>query len=98
MFKYCEERVNINHCLGTGAYGKVFPYQKSSSDTRYVVKRISVKDFKHLKIVIQEIVLGFDCTHPALLPIIAYDIQENTKKGGWYAFIKMKRMKKSLRI
>jgi len=54
------------------------------------------QDFSTLRKFIQEIVIGFSCEHPSILPMKGYYI-EQAKPMGWNLYIKMPRMQGSLK-
>jgi len=96
MFRFQADKMNSSIELGTGAFGTVYPYQKSSGDNRWVVKFINCSNFEKLSVVLQEIVLGFSCDHPCILPIRGYYIIPS-QPAGWQVYIKMPRMVGDLR-
>jgi len=96
MFRFQPDRFNSSIELGSGASGIVYPYQKASGDNRWVVKYINCSTFEQLSAILQEIVLGFSCDHPSILPIRGYYIIPSQPKG-WQVYIKMPRMVGDLR-
>ena len=102
MFRCNPKRIVESELLGKGASGLVFPYRKNPEDNQWVVKISTVKNFSDLMRIMHEIVLGFSCHHPAILPLRAYHVQENkvpnvSKILGYHIYIKMPRMKADLR-
>jgi len=95
MFKYDEQRLNVDEVIGTGSFGQVHPYQKDPNDKKWVVKWIVAKNVDSLIKTLDEVVLGFNCHHPAIVPIRGYYI-ERLNKTGFQVFIKMPRMTKNL--
>ncbi len=74
MFNFKKERL-IQPPIGEGAYGEVFSYQKNSQDSRWVVKRPIGKKVEDIFSCLPEIVLGFSCDHPCIVPVKGYSIQ-----------------------
>lgn len=92
MFKYDANKLKDQ--VATGAYGRVYLYQKDEQDTRWVVKIVHAKNDQDLFVKMQEVVFGFSCDHPAILPIRGFNVEK--AKVGWDLFIKMPRMKGDL--
>jgi len=96
MFRFQPEKLNTAVEIGSGAFGSVHPYQKNASDNRWVVKFMNCTNFEKLSLVLQEIVVGFSCDHPCILPMRGYFIHP-AKPVGWQVYIKMPRMVGDLR-
>jgi len=96
MFKFKPDRLKIDQVLGRGAFGSVHPYQSNPHDNRWVVKFVYAQNADKLQIVMQEIVLGFSCDHPAILPIKGFHL-ETARPIGTNVYIKLPRMKGHLR-
>ena len=102
MFKCNPAKVIFNEELGRGSSGKVYPYRKNPQDNEWIVKYSYLKNFDQLMKLMHEIVLGFSCIHPAVLPLRAYHVEEHKVPGtnktqGYHLYIKMPRMKSDLR-
>lgn len=97
MFNFNPLKVKYDQKLGTGVSGAVYPYQKSSDDLRWVVKHIQTPKSETLVAQIQEIVLGFSCDHPNVLPVKGFHIGLDHLKNVWEIYIKMPRMEGTLR-
>ena len=102
MWKCNPNNIVHNEILGKGISGFVYPYRKDGNDNRWVIKAMYVNTFQGLLKIIDELVLGFSCDHPSILPLRAYNIQENKVNGsskamGYHIYIKMPRMKSDLR-
>jgi len=95
MLKFDYSKVVFATELGVGTYGTIYPYQKDPNDKRFVVKHMHAKDTNTLLSMIQEIVIGFSCNHPYIMPVTGYYI-EPLKPKGFNVFIKMPRMKENL--
>jgi len=80
-----------------GAFGVVYPFQTSSGSDEWVIKHILAKDPTVFHDHLQEVVIGFSNTHPATLKTEGYCIQTIGKTNASNLFIKMPRMKESLR-
>jgi len=96
MFRFDPERLNTTEELGSSINACVYPYQKYPEDNRYAVKHMFAKDFPTLRKLIQEIVIGFSCDHPSILPMKGYFIEES-RPIGWNLYIKMPRMQGTLK-
>lgn len=97
MFNFNPDKINYDEELGTGQWGTVYPYQKSVDDHKWAVKYLVTPNSKHMLKVINEIVLGFSCDHPNVLPIKGYNISYEQKQKTWNIHIKIPRMKESLK-
>jgi len=95
MLKFDYNKVIFDTEIGVGTFGTVHPYQKDKQDKRFVVKHMYAKDIIALLNMVQEIVIGFSCDHPSLVPVTGYFI-EPLKPKGFNVFIKMPRMKENL--
>lgn len=95
MFKLDPERVNWDEKLGSGSFGAVYPYQKNPNDKKWAVKNLSTKEPEKLLMYFQEIVLGFSCDNPYVLPIKGFYI--DNKNRDWDIYMKLPRMKTSLK-
>jgi len=96
MFKFRQERLDEDNLLGSGASGKVFPYQKNPQDLRWVVKRILAENVDELIACIPEIVLGFACDHPCVVPVKGYFVEKVPNSKYFHVYMKIPRMKESL--
>jgi len=96
MFRFHAERLNPEECLGRGRYGEVFPYQKSPDDLKWVVKRILAKNVDELISCLPEIVLGFACDHPCIVPMKGYFIEKIPNFNYFHIYMKIPRMKETL--
>jgi len=99
MFKFQPEHLVGDQLLGGGAYGAVYPYRESSTDDKYdkwVVKIIQASSINNLMGCLPEIVLGFACEHPCVVPIKGYFIEKHANMNTFQIFMKSPRMKKSL--
>jgi len=90
MFNFKKDRLKKGKSLGEDSFGEVFPYQKNLEDTKWVVKRTKVKKVEDLLRCLPEIVLGFSCDHPCIVPVKGYSIQP--KDGKYYIHMKLPRM------
>ena len=97
MFNLKHERINYSQELGCGRFGNVYPYQKNPEDLTWVVKYILAKNDRFLIQNFDEIVLGFSCDHDSLVPIRGYSIQKIENSPSYNIYIKLPRMKESLR-
>lgn len=108
MFTIKREKIKLDQPLGKGGFGTVYPYQRNKDDKEWVVKIAWGVPHKDLSTTIQEIVIGFRCNHPNVLPIKGYNLlahpEENyasndemwKKLSKWDVLIKLPRMKESL--
>ena len=99
MFSFDRNKVNFDEELGRGASGKVYPYNKTSTDDRWIVKHVNTRDVNVLLAHMQEIIFGFSCDHPAIVPIKGYHIEQKTavdKKIIWDLYIKQPRLQETL--
>jgi len=90
MFNFKKDRLKKENSLGEGFYGEVFPYEKNPGDNKWVVKRTKAKKIEDLLRCLPEIVLGFSCDHPCIVPVKGYSIQPKDKK--YYIHMKLPRM------
>ena len=98
MFNFSINKVNFEEEIGEGAHGTVYAYQqKNPGEEKYVVKRITTSQVDVMLSSIQEVVLGFSCNHPHVLPIKGYHIAYEKTMKVWNIFIKMSRMENSLK-
>ena len=96
MFKLKKERINFKQKLGSGASGTVYAYQKDTNDLKWAVKRMHVDDADKLLSCLPEIVLGFSCDHPCIVPLKGYSIEKSDQED-YYIFLKFPRMRETLR-
>jgi serine/threonine protein kinase len=96
MFRFNSSRLQIKKELGKGRFGKVFPYQKDPEDVKWVVKRIKATDSDELVACLPEIVLGFACDHPCIVPVKGYYIEKSSDGEGYNIYMKLPRMKETL--
>jgi len=89
MFNFKKERL-VKKSLGNGSFGEVFPYQKSPQDTKWVVKRSKANKIEDLLRCLPEIVLGFSCDHPGIVPVKGYSIE--AKDDKYNVYMKLPRM------
>jgi len=89
MFNFKKERL-IKDSIGQGSFGEVFPYQKNPQDSKWVVKRTKAKKIEDLLRCLPEIVLGFSCDHPCIVPVKGYSIEPKDNK--YYVYMKLPRM------
>jgi len=93
MFKFRQERLDLYHPLENG---KIFPYQKDPQDMRWVVKRVLAENINDLLGRFSEIVLGFNCDHPCIVPIKGYFVEKLPNSESFYVYTKIPRMKETL--
>src|SRR5690348_10692607 len=96
MFKFDPAKLKNDEELGSSSSGNVFPYKEGESYEKWAVKYIHVTKMTDFQNVLQEIVLGFNHSHPAILPIIGFYVEADNP-AGFKIYIKMPRMKQSLR-
>jgi len=96
MFRFHPDRLQIKDKLGNGRFGSVYPYQKDPQDLKWVVKRIRAGDIDALLASLPEIVLGFACHHPNVVPVKSYFIEKSADQGCFNIYIKLPRMKTDL--
>ena len=97
MFSLNLNKINDDQMLGEGRFGAVYPYQKDPEDLKWVVKYIFAKTDKILLQTLNEIILGFSCEHESIVPIRGYNIQKREKRPGYDIYMKMPRMKETLK-
>jgi len=97
MFTFKADKLNTDEILGEGSHGKIYAYQKTPQDVKWVVKHIHASDTNSLLKIFPEIVLGFACDHPAVLPVRGYHIEKRPGKlKDFEVYIKLPRMKLTL--
>jgi len=96
MFNLKHERIS-SQCLGTGNFANLYPYQKNPEDFKWVVKHIIAKNDLDLIRKFDEIVLGFSCDHDSIVPVRGYNIQKIENSPSYNVYIKLPRMKESLK-
>lgn len=95
MFKFDPNRLKSNtEPLGQGDSAAVFPYPKTDNDTRWVVKCIYAQNFNRLMQVLQEVVIGYNLDHPALLANRGFHAEKNSP--GYNIYVKMPRMQMTM--
>jgi len=82
--------------LGGGSFGKVYPYRKFLEYNKWVVKVLYAKDADTALKYMQEVVLGFSCDHPSILPIRGYYVEKFNIKG-YNIILRLPRMKSDFR-
>jgi len=99
MMEFQSDWVDYDRLLGKGGHSEVYPYQSHPGDLQWVVKRIFSKTSNHLIAHLQEIVLGFRCEHPSIIPAKGYHIQkeDHNDSTSFTIFIKFPRMKETLK-
>lgn len=95
MFQLKKEKISQKK-IDSGAYGAVFPYQKDPDDLKWVVKRIHANDADEVLNSLPEIVLGFSCDHPCIVPLKGYNIEKRSE-GDYWVYLKFPRMKENLK-
>ena len=96
MFDFKPERVIWKQKLGSGNFGSVYPYQKDPTDKKWVVKNVLTREAEEVLMYFQEIVFGFSCDNPHVLPVRGHHISYNDTKTEWDIYIRLPRMKSSL--
>jgi len=96
MFKFHKDRLQTKQKLGSGKFASVFPYQKDTQDFKWVVKRIRADDADALLSSLPEIVLGFFCDHPCMVPVKGYFIEKDSNNESFNIYMKLPRMKETL--
>lgn len=96
MFTLDLNKVLLKHRISQGNYSAVYPYGKTSHEKQWVVKVLKAEKFEEVLKIMEEIVLGFNLNHPAVVPIRGYHVL-NKKKDNWEVYIKLPRMRKDLR-
>jgi len=99
MFCLDPKKILWNQELGKGSYGKILPYKsKSDDEDQWVVKHIIAINSKKFISCMNEIILGFSCNHPSILPIKGYFLEEvDSKPKRWEIYLKLPRMIGDLR-
>jgi len=97
MFRFERERLKEDFKLGGSDCSNVFAYSKHSQDDRWAVKHILTQDTTIFLKYMQEIVLGFSCDHPSILPIKGYFAEEEKDPQRWNLYMKMPRMQGDLK-
>ncbi len=95
MFCLKKERINFIENIRSCDSENVYPYQKDADDSNWVVKRIHADNSDKLLSYLPEIVLGFSCDHPCIVPLKGYNI-EKADKEGYDIYLKHPRMKATL--
>jgi len=96
MFKFNTNKVYWNHPIGKGNFASVYPYGKEQSNSKWVVKWVNALSVDKVLKTMEQIIVGFNLEHPAILPIKGYKI-EPTKPKGWNIYTKLPRMATDLR-
>ena len=98
MFRCDPNKIVWDEKLGGGAFGSIHPYRKSPEEKKWVVKAVHVNSVTDIIKSMQEIVIGFSCDHPSILPIQGYHLLTvKGKSKGWEVITKKPRMKGDLR-
>jgi len=93
MFNFKPERLNMKDKLGGGFYGGIYSY-KETDNSEWAVKLIEPQDFEELSMCLLEIIMGFSCDHPCLVPVKGYCIKR--VDGQYEIYIKFPKMSQSL--
>ena len=99
MFKFHQNRINFKQKIAKGGFGTIYAYQKNLNDPqdkKWVVKNLVTREAKDVINQMQEIVLGFSCQNPYVLPVKGYYLDYNEDSGVWNVYIKLPRMTKPL--
>jgi len=96
MFRFHQSHLQLKEKLGKGRFGTVFPYQKDPQDLKWVVKRIRADDPDVLIASLPEVVLGFSCDHPRVVPVKGYFIEKDLDNVSYNIYMKLPRMKETL--
>jgi len=91
MFDFDINKLDLTNELGGGSFGIVYPYD---TDKKWVVKCVKAEKTEDLLMGFREIIIGFSCDHPCLVPIKGYFI-EKTDHGD-KVYLKLPRMKEAL--
>jgi len=84
--------------LGQGSFGTIYPYKKNPDDFRYVMKVSHDMEFEKLGKALQEVFIGFNLNHPAILAYKDFHIERSSETNNLFRlYIKMPRMKTSLK-
>jgi len=95
MFELNPNKLKVSQGLGSDNHHTVYPYQKSNTDLRYVVKKLRAKDFDGFLAILQSIVIGYNCEHQSILPTKGYSVKQ-TESQEYDVYVKMPRMKHNL--
>ena len=96
MFRFNQAYLKTKEKIGKGRFGTVFPYQQNETDFKWVVKRVIADDVDHLLSSLPEIVIGFSCDHPRVVPVKGYFIKRNSEEETFQIYMKLPRMGSSL--
>src|SRR4051812_19382400 len=88
MFQLDPAKVDETKLVGKGIFGSVYAYK---DDQKWVVKKKTVMNGKLLD-AMKEVVLGFSCDHPNVLPVKGYHMKLNKESNKWEILIKLPRM------
>jgi len=95
MFRFDKQRLRKDQVLGSGNNAAVYAYQKHAHDDTWAVKQVLADNPEIFQKYIGEIVMGFSCDHPSILPITGYYI-EDQEPNRWIIYMKMPRMQGTL--
>ncbi len=95
MFELNLNKLKVHKGWGSGDEKTIYPYQKSPTDLRSIVKILRAKDFDQLLDILQSIVLGYNCEHKSILPIKGYSVKQ-TDLSQYDVYVKMPRAKQNL--
>jgi len=100
MFKFRSDLFDEANELGSGNFGKVCPYKEASDGLKWVVKQVLAPNIEKLNTSLQEVVLGFSCNHPCIVPVKGYFIKEinipDSSSKYFHIYMKIPRMEKTL--
>jgi len=96
MFRFDRQRLRTDQVLGRGRQATVYAYQKHAHDDMWAVKEVSTDNSEIFQKYIGEVVIGFSCDHPSILPITGYYIEEEQDPRKWNIYMKMPRMQGTL--
>ena len=95
MFAFDPEKFISTESLGSGPLGSVHPYRKDPGDNQWVIKRIFVEDTNSLLLRLNEVTIGYSCSHSGIIPLNGYAIEALEGQSA-NIYIKMPRMKENL--
>jgi len=97
------KKVDFSHTLEKNLSGCVYPYKGKNDPQgeKAVVKCITLKKYSDLMQCFSDVIVGFDCKHSSIIPILGYNISQNNQEmmnddGEFRFFIKMPRIEQNL--
>jgi len=92
MLKFHHDKIIKEEILAKGSNSIIYPYGKSKSDNKWVVKHIHTKTQNEFLPLIKNLLIGFNCQYPNIVSFEGCDIVPRDDDAEYDIYIKMPRM------